>query len=148
MEGGQLKQRQSWGNLFRQMSEMQVAAGPFAVADLLDFCRYVKRRELVRGELAWVHSASVAQPAELAPIVAVAEEVEEQAIRALESGEETLSVSLSLTPQIEEMVSWIRKSGYLGFASDEMKGHIHVYWALLEALAEAGPGGRERNSRV
>lgn len=127
------------------MSEMQVSAGPFAVADLLDFCRYVKRRELVRSELSGVHSASVAQPEELAPIIAVAEEVEEQASRALESGEETLSVSLSLTPQIEEMISWIRKSGYLRLASDVPEGHIHVYWSLLNALAELeGPLGDEK----
>ncbi|MBW3587922.1 MAG: hypothetical protein KY429_00690 [Actinobacteria bacterium] len=115
-----------------------MAAGPFAVTELLDFCRYVKRRELVRSELAWVHSPSVAQPAELAPIIAVAEQVEEQAIPALESGEETLSVSLSLTPQIEEMISWIRKSGYLRLASDLPEGHIHVYWSLLDSLAEPG----------
>lgn len=113
-----------------------MAAGPFAVTDLLDFCRYVNRRELVRSELAWVHSRSVAQPAELAPIIAVSEQVEEQAIRALESGEDALSVSLSLTPQIEEMVSWICKSGYLRLASDVPDGHIHVYWSLLNALAE------------
>lgn len=129
------------------MSKMHVAAGPFAVDALLDFCRYVKRRELVRSELAWVHSASVAQPAELAPIIDIVEEVEEQAILALESGEETLSVSLSLTPRIEEMISWIHKSGYFKFASEEAEGHIRVYWALLEALTEAGPGTVKENQK-
>ncbi len=121
-----------------------MAAGPFAVVDLLDFCRYVRRRELLRSELGVVHPASVAQPAELAPIVSVAEEVEGQAIRALESGEERLSVSLSLTPQIEEMISWIRNSGYLMLASDLPEGHIHVYWSLLDSLAGLGrpPGDK------
>lgn len=101
---------------------MQVIAGPFAVADLLSFCRYVKRRELVRDELAFAHSASVAQPQQLAPIVDVAEEVGQQAIRALERGEEALTVSLSITPQVAEMVSWIRGSHYLRFAPDGIEG--------------------------
>lgn len=114
---------------------MQVAAGHFSAVDLLSFCRYVNRREMVRGKLAGTHSVSVAQPSQLSPIIHVAEEAEEQAIRALEKGEDTLSLSLSVTPDVAEMVSWIRQTDYLRFATDEMAGPIYVYWAILRALA-------------
>lgn len=114
---------------------MQVAAGHFSAVDLLSFCRYVNRRERVRGKLAGIHSASVAQPSQLTPIIDVAEEVKEQAIRALERGEDALSLSLSITPDVAKMVSWIRQTDYLRFASDETAGPIYVYWAILKALA-------------
>lgn len=118
------------------MPRNEVITGPFPTGDVLGFCRYIARRELVRRELADAPTKLIAQPMELAAMMEIARFVEGQATLAQERAQESMFVSIPITSETPDMVSWVRESEYLKFAHERVEGHIRVYWEVLRALVE------------